>query len=86
MKQAPALVAMPTIVLGIALLAGSVPAQSGPPFKKDGFPGFGPKKAGPKIGDQAPDFELKFLDAEKTFKLSDNFGKRPTVLIFHSFT
>lgn len=67
------------------------PKKDGPPFKKDGGPpfkkdGFGPKKSGPKVGDQAPDFELKFLDAKETFKLSDNFGKRPTVLIFHSFT
>lgn len=60
--------------------------DGGPPFKKDGFPGFGPKKTGPKIGDPAPDFELKVLDAKESFKLSDNFGKRPTVLIFHSFT
>lgn len=57
------------------------PNKDGPPFKKDGL-----KKTGPKIGDPAPDFELKFLDAKDTFKLSDNFGKRPTVLIFHSFT
>jgi hypothetical protein len=60
--------------------------ESGPPFKKDGFPGFGPKKSGPLIGDQAPDFELKFLDPKETFKLSDNFDIRPTVLIFHSST
>lgn len=68
--------------------------KDGPPFKKDGFPpfmkdgppGFGPKKAGLKTGDQAPDFELKFLDGKEKFKLSDNFGKRSTVLIFHSFT
>jgi len=56
----------------------------GPPSKKDGPRG--PKKGGPKVGSQAPDFELKFLDAQETFKLSDNFGKSPTVLIFHSFT
>lgn len=59
------------------------PKKDGPPFKKEGF---GPKKGGPKIGDQAPDFELTFLDAKNIFKLSDNFGKRPTVLLFHSFT
>jgi hypothetical protein len=80
------LVSVPTVVLGIALLAGSGQAQPGPPFKKEGPPNFGPKKSGPKIGDKAPDFELKFLDAKETFKLSDNFDKRPTVLIFHSFT
>jgi len=56
----------------------------GPTAKKDGPPG--PKKGGPKVGSQAPEFELKFLDAQETFKLSDNFGKSPTVLIFHSFT
>ena len=48
--------------------------------------GFGPKKGGPALGSQAPDFELKYLAADKTFKLSTNFGKKPTVLIFHSFT
>jgi hypothetical protein len=61
-------------------------AKDGPLFNNAGPGGFGPKKGGPKIGDRAPDFELRFLDAKKTFKLSDNFGKRPTVLIFHSFT
>ena len=71
---------------GILLLVGSALAQPEPPFKKDGPSAFGPKKSGPKIGAQAPDFELKFLDAEETFKLSSNFGKRPTVLLFHSFT
>jgi hypothetical protein len=58
----------------------------GLPFKKVGPPGFGPRKGGPKVGDPAPDFELKLLASKELFKLSDNFGKRPTVLIFHSFT
>lgn len=39
-----------------------------------------------KVGDPAPDFTLKLLKEDKTFKLSDNFGKRPTVLIFGSYT
>jgi hypothetical protein len=38
------------------------------------------------MGERAPDFELAFLDSKATFKLSDNFGRRPTVLLFHSFT
>jgi hypothetical protein len=59
------------------------PPGSRPPFFKKGF---GPKKSGPKVGSTAPDFELTYLAADKTFKLSDNFGKKPTVLIFHSFT
>jgi hypothetical protein len=79
----------PTMIqrLALALFMGSVlipvttPAQPAPPFKKNGL-----KKGGPIVGDQAPDFELKYLDSKETFKLSTNFGKRPTVLIFHSFT
>lgn len=58
-------------------------SPNGPPLKKGGV---GPKRSGPKVGDHAPDFELKLLGDKATFKLSDNFGKRPTVLIFHSFT
>jgi hypothetical protein len=68
--------------------AASEEPQKEPPAKpkpklKDGL---GPKQGGPAVGSKAPDFELKHLAAEETFKLSDNFGKRPTVLIFHSFT
>ena len=37
-------------------------------------------------GDKAPDFELKTLGAKSKFKLSSNFGKKPTVLIFGSYT
>jgi hypothetical protein len=58
------------------------PAKFSPRFKE----GFGPRKGGPNVGSQAPDFELKYLASDQTFKLSDNFGKKPTVLIFHSFT
>ena len=72
--------------LGLALLVVVDAARPQPP----GFPkfkeGFGPKRSGPKVDTVAPDFELKLLDSEKKFKLSDNFGKKPTVLIFHSFT
>ena len=76
---------------GLVFLAAAGQTQSDkpapfPPFKKDGPAGFGLKKGGPKVGELAPDFELKLLDNKKTFKLSDNFDKRPTVLIFHSFT
>ena len=74
------------LIGGTVLLVASALGQPGPPAKKGDLPGIGPKKAGPKVGDQAPDFELKVLDARETLKLSDNFGKRPTVLLFHSFT
>lgn len=48
----------------------------------------GGQQSGPelKVGDPAPDFTLKLLKEDKAFKLSDNFGKRPTVLIFGSYT
>ncbi|MCH8273735.1 MAG: hypothetical protein IH851_03010 [Armatimonadetes bacterium] len=39
-----------------------------------------------KEGDKAPDFSLTILHTEKKFTLSDNFGKRPTLLIFGSYT
>ena len=55
----------------------------GPPRKDSGF---GLRSRGPDIGDKAPDFKLKFLASEKTFELSENRDKRPTLLIFHSFT
>jgi hypothetical protein len=39
-----------------------------------------------QAGDKAPDFNLKLLDKDASFKLSSNFGKRPTFLIFGSYT
>ena len=42
--------------------------------------------AGIAEGQVAPDFTLKLLKSEKSFTLSSNFGKRPTVLIFGSYT
>jgi len=76
------------LVVGTLIFVNSAPAQP-PVFGKaspSSVSGFGPEKGGPKIGDEAPNFELKFLDSKETFKLSENFDKRPTLLIFHSFT
>lgn len=39
-----------------------------------------------KVGDAAPDFELKSLDGKLTFKLSEFRNKQPVVLIFGSYT
>ena len=39
-----------------------------------------------KVGDKASDFTLKTLGSKKKFTLSSNFGKKPTVLIFGSYT
>jgi len=39
-----------------------------------------------RVGDKAPDFTIKELNSGKPFTLSSNLGKRPTVLIFGSYT
>lgn len=38
-----------------------------------------------KVGDHAPDVELVSLDGRRV-RLAENFGAKPTVLIFGSFT
>jgi len=40
----------------------------------------------PKVGQEAPDFELMTADGEQSFRLSSFQGKRPVVLIFGSHT
>lgn len=45
-----------------------------------------PDRGGIQVGQAAKDFELKSLDGKSTFKLSSNFSKKPTVLIFGSYT
>jgi hypothetical protein len=39
-----------------------------------------------RVGDPAPNFRLKTLDGKGEFELKSNFGKKPTVLIFGSYT
>jgi len=39
-----------------------------------------------KVGDKAPAVRLEYLSDGKTYDLKQNFGKRPTVLIFGSYT
>ena len=36
-----------------------------------------------KVGDQAPDFELPGHRGDEKFRLSDNLGKKNTVLVFY---
>jgi hypothetical protein len=45
-----------------------------------------PRQGDLKVGQDAPLFELKILGKDERFKLESNFGKRPTVLIFGSYT
>ncbi len=40
----------------------------------------------PKVGDVAPDFELRDSNGESPVRLSDFKGKKPVGLIFGSFT
>jgi peroxiredoxin len=40
----------------------------------------------PKVGEQAPDFELADTCGEQLVRLSDFRGHKPVVLIFGSFT
>jgi hypothetical protein len=40
----------------------------------------------PKVGDLAPDFELRDVNGENPVRLSDFRGIRPVALIFGSFT
>jgi hypothetical protein len=45
-----------------------------------------PQEGNLKVGDPAPDFDLKRLDEKGTVKLSSFKGKEPVVLIFGSYT
>jgi hypothetical protein len=38
------------------------------------------------VGDQAPDFDLETADRTSRARLSSNFGVRPVVLVFGSYT
>jgi hypothetical protein len=40
----------------------------------------------PKLGDKAPDFELRDINGENPVHLSDFNGKKPVGLVFGSFT
>jgi len=40
----------------------------------------------PKVGDVAPDFELRDVKGENPVRLSDFRGRKPVALIFGSFT
>ncbi len=40
----------------------------------------------PKVGDQAPDFELFDIQGQNPIRLSSFQGQKPVVLIFGSFT
>jgi tetratricopeptide (TPR) repeat protein len=39
-----------------------------------------------KVGDSAPDFDLRFAGSEERRRLSDEHGKRPVVLVFGSYS
>lgn len=39
-----------------------------------------------KTGDKAPTFKLDYLKDDKGYDLASNLGKKPTVLVFGSYT
>ena len=43
-------------------------------------------EAGPRVGEQAPDFSLKRLGSEERVRLSEFRGRRPVALAFGSYT
>jgi hypothetical protein len=50
-------------------------------------PGDGRRGVAPKVGEQAPDFELSYIkEPDKTVRLSSFVGKKPVALIFGSCT
>jgi hypothetical protein len=54
---------------------------------RDGLPAAGKDAKTPKVGDEAPDFELPMLGMKgKTVKLSSLRGDRPVALLFGSYT
>jgi hypothetical protein len=74
-------------ILAVALLAAVAVTDDAQRARQRQGRGQGQANRNPlKAGDKAPDFELKNLKGEGKFKLSSNFGKRPTVLIFGSYT
>ena len=40
----------------------------------------------PKVGDAAPDFELRDVNGENPVRLTNFRGKKPVALVFGSFT
>ncbi len=40
----------------------------------------------PRVGDMAPDFELRDVNGENPVRLSDFRGQKPVALVFGSFT
>jgi thiol-disulfide isomerase/thioredoxin len=71
--------------LGGSFLPGDAPSKE--MLVRGLFSGeVGSLQEGPRIGDIAPDFELKSPDGERTVRLSDSFGTKPVVLVFGNYT
>ena len=71
------------LALGWLLAGALIVTASSPTFAQTKKEGSGM----PKVGDMAPDFTLKYIDAsgEKEVKLSDYRGKKNVVLAFYIF-
>jgi len=64
--------------VSVSMLAGACFAATPP---RDGQ-----REGTLKVGDLAPDFDLKPLDGKATVKLSSFRGQKPVALVFGSYT
>lgn len=73
------------MVVRLLILACLAVFLSAPAFARPGGRDR-PREGKLKVGDPAPDFELKRLEGKGEVKLSSFKGKRPVVLVFGSYT
>ncbi len=71
----------------LLLVAASVLVTMMGPRNVIGMLRYDQRKEGPlRVGDRAPDVELLALDGKTPVRLASQWGERPTVVVFGSFT
>lgn len=70
----------------LLLTALCLPAQQLPPKAAAVMKEMGHGEGKLRVGDEAPDFDLKKTKAEERVRLSAWRGKKPVALLFGSFT
>ena len=71
---------MRLLAIGCAAILLSAPAAAGQRGRDR------PREGSLKVGDEAPDFELRRLDGKGKVKLSSFKDKKPVALVFGSYT
>ena len=79
------------VLLGVGALSllalGAVTYMIGGPRNLLGMLRYDQRKEGTlKVGDRAPDVTLVALDGKTPVRLASEFGDKPTILVFGSFT